>query len=212
MIEYRFRPIVWTGPKTPSYQRRARTAFSASWSSTLELLEAELFHLNAKDVNIQADLRLSDIRLDGLPRANARIPDFPGVIINLTAYRRPLQYKTDVCTFWQHNVRSIALGLQALRAVDRYGISGSGEQYIGWTAIGDRPYVPDTNRVAMTKEEALEYLRSVAGGREEPVRVAQMTDKMVYRLAQRVSHPDNQETGSSDVFIRVQEAGWTLGL
>lgn len=45
-----------------------------------------------------------------------------------------LVYATDACEFWQHNVRSIALGLEALRAVDRYGISRRGEQYAGFRA------------------------------------------------------------------------------
>jgi hypothetical protein len=45
-----------------------------------------------------------------------------------------LVYATDVCAFWQHNIRSIALGLEALRAVDRYGISRRGEQYAGFRA------------------------------------------------------------------------------
>lgn len=45
-----------------------------------------------------------------------------------------LVYATDACQFWQHNVRSIALGLEALRAVDRFGISRRGEQYAGFRA------------------------------------------------------------------------------
>jgi hypothetical protein len=45
-----------------------------------------------------------------------------------------LVYATDACVYWQHNVRSIALGLEALRAVDRYGITRKGEQYAGFRA------------------------------------------------------------------------------
>lgn len=45
-----------------------------------------------------------------------------------------LIYATDCCVFWQHNVRSIALGLESLRAVDRYGITRRGEQYAGFRA------------------------------------------------------------------------------
>jgi hypothetical protein len=45
-----------------------------------------------------------------------------------------LIYATDACELWQHNVRSIALGLEALRAVDRYGITRRGEQYAGFRA------------------------------------------------------------------------------
>ena len=54
-----------------------------------------------------------------------------------------LVYATDACEDWRHNVRSIALGLEALRAVDRYGISRRGEQYAGFRAAltsgGARP-------------------------------------------------------------------------
>lgn len=45
-----------------------------------------------------------------------------------------LIYATDACEDWRHNVRSIALGLEALRAVDRFGISRRGEQYAGFRA------------------------------------------------------------------------------
>lgn len=47
---------------------------------------------------------------------------------------RRLVYATDACEDWRHNVRSIALGLEALRAVDRYGITRKGEQYAGFRA------------------------------------------------------------------------------
>lgn len=41
---------------------------------------------------------------------------------------------TDVCEDWQHNVRSIALTLEALRAVDRYGAT-QGRQYAGFAGV-----------------------------------------------------------------------------
>jgi hypothetical protein len=44
-------------------------------------------------------------------------------------------YATDVCERWEHNVRAIALGLEALRAVDRHGITRRGEQYAGFKAL-----------------------------------------------------------------------------
>lgn len=47
----------------------------------------------------------------------------------------PLTYETAEFATWQDNLRAIALGLEALRAVDRYGISKRGEQYRGWKAL-----------------------------------------------------------------------------
>lgn len=59
--------------------------------------------------------------------------DFVAIQAALDPAKR-LVYATDACQFWQHNVRSIALGLEALRAVDRFGISRRGEQYAGFRA------------------------------------------------------------------------------
>ena len=60
----------------------------------------------------------------------------------------PLQYATDTFTSWQDNLRAIALSLEALRAVNRYGVSRHGEQYRGWrqltTGSDDTHGIPDT--------------------------------------------------------------------
>jgi hypothetical protein len=70
-------------------------------------------------------------------------PRHPGIELSFDVDQRivpsapngRLVYATDCCDYWQHNVRSIALGLQALRAVDRYGITRRGEQYAGFAAL-----------------------------------------------------------------------------
>lgn len=137
-MDIRFRPLpVWPHPPTPAEKRRSQSVFSATWSATLDLLERELRHLDADDVIVGAGLAERDIRLDGWPRADARWPSHPGVELSFSRGRggERLVYATDVCAVWQHNVRSIALGLEALRAVDRYGITRRGEQYAGFRAI-----------------------------------------------------------------------------
>lgn len=136
-----FRPLtVWPYPDT--YPRRSRSTFKAGWGSTLELLSRELRMLGASEVVIGAFFREQDLRLDGLPRADARVPHHPGIEISFNHPEHGrLVYATDVCERWEHNVRSIALGLEALRAVDRYGITRRGEQYAGWKQLprGDGP-------------------------------------------------------------------------
>jgi hypothetical protein len=64
----------------------------------------------------------------------------------------PLVYSADSCALGQHNVRSIALGLEALRAVERYGVTHQGEQYTPWKAIGSGP-TPMPSNGAMTGEQ-----------------------------------------------------------
>jgi hypothetical protein len=141
MIEARFRPIpIWPHDTTPHDARRSPWTFKASWQNTLDLLDRELRHLAATSIVIGCGLREQDIRQDGWPRSGARTPEHPGVEISfdgipLTGKIGRLVYATDVCHRWEHNVRAIALGLEALRAVDRHGITRRGEQYAGFKAL-----------------------------------------------------------------------------
>jgi hypothetical protein len=198
----RFRPLRWTAPSTPDDQRRSRWTFKASWSDTLTLLERELGYLDGRDVVIEADFTEADIRLDGWPRANARNPVHPGIRIAFDSVHGPLVYATDSCAFWQHNVRSIALGLESLRAVDRYGVTRRGEQYTGWRQIGPGTTAPPA---FTTVEDAWEHLLSVAEFFPMPWPVNDPRHvRQVVTRARRVTHPDTG--GSTAAFAQVQAA------
>lgn len=210
-MRYTTRPLaIWDGPRTPADRRRSRWAFKAAWSDTLDLLERELQHLGARDVVLEADFREQDLRLDGMPRSNARPPVDPGVRIAFDSKHGPLVYAADTCEFWQHNVRSIALGLEALRAVDRYRISRRAEQYRGYRQIGggpaivpDAPLDRDAAALVLARSAypdasgpAQDIARDVLGGRLDLDAVA--------RRARRHAHPD--AGGSADAFQRVESA------
>jgi len=201
-----FRPLrVWLLDSTPAHQRRSRHTFKAAWSDTLDLLDRELSHLGADVVVIQADFREEDIRLDGMPRSGARAPEHPGVIINFESAHGPLQYATDAHAFWQHNVRGIALGLAALRAVDRYGITKTGEQYTGWKQL-------TAGSGLTSREEAVVLLGRLTEQSPETVEVATGNGQLrsVYRQALKKAHPDLG--GSTELLSSVRDAGRILGL
>ncbi len=133
MIDARFRPMpIWPHGTTPADARRSRWTFKASWQNTLDLLDRELRHVQACDVVIGCGLREQDIRLDGWPRAGAREPSHPGVELSFASLvqSQRLVYATDVCERWEHNVRAIALGLEALRAVRNGASAGRGREII----------------------------------------------------------------------------------
>lgn len=136
MIDAQFRSLpIWPHPATPAGERRSRYTFRAPWSNTLKLLDRELSHLGAENIVIGCGLREQDLRNDGWPRSGARIPAHPGIEVSFDTQHGRLVYATDVCEFWEHNVRAVALGLEALRAVDRHGITRRGEQYAGFKAL-----------------------------------------------------------------------------
>lgn len=222
----------------PQAETKPRKApqFSATWGDTMDLIQRELRFLGAKRVVIEAGFRERDIRLDGWPRADARTPEFPGVILSFESKFGPLRYLTDAFTNgsvfvsgrqarargsdkaftmevlgWHANLRAIALSLEALRSVDRYGVSRRGEQYTGWNALP--PGMPMGR--AMTVEEALETLAAEAvdaGYTAEDLAVEldpesdQTWITTAYRIAVKRLHPDTGTAVDLDAFRRVQQA------
>jgi hypothetical protein len=139
---------------------RKSSLFKVDWRSTLADLERELEYLGASEVVISAGLTDDDIRIDGWPKANAR-PWHPGVIVSFDSKHGPLRYFCDeyddayrsygrYLTGYQANLRGVSLGLEALRAVDRYGITRRGEQYTGWKQLTSGNGGPTTRAEAET--------------------------------------------------------------
>lgn len=158
-MQYVIRPLgAWTDAITE--KRIGAHIFRTSWSQTLQLLDRELGYLKATNVVFQIDVTEADLRLDGMLRANAKV-DFPGVKIAFDSKFGPLTYSTDAyekqygystLESWQANIRAIALGLESLRAVDRYGITRRGEQYVGWKALPSGIAVGESH---MTRDTAI---------------------------------------------------------
>jgi hypothetical protein len=193
------RPL--SDPKPPEGGRYS--PFTASLTSTIEILATELNALDGRAIIVELDLRDRDIRLDGLPRADAR-PSHDGVAVSFESRFGPLRYVTAEFTArwqtpaWQANLRAIALGMQALRAVDRYGVSKRGEQYQGYRAI---PQSTDPADQVVTAEQAFIVLSQASGLSMEQVKIT--PDYAIVQAIKR-SHPDTG--GDEDEFRRVIRA------
>lgn len=234
MLEAEFRPLApgeWPGHSPLTRDgHRIEAPFRSTATATFDLLERELRMLSAKNVVVQTAHRRDQIRNDGWPKSNAADPEHPGVALSFETAHGPLIYATDIYAFapwgytgkipghdsdqkrtrvdrmagWLCNLRAIALGLEALRKVDRYGITASGEQYKGWSALpaGMAMGAP------LTVNEAATILADLAGDYDagdllydvhtpdpESVRAA-------YRIASKLHHPD--VGGDPALFAQVQ--------
>lgn len=197
------KPIVdWPGePTRPG--ARTWAPFRASWRQTLQLLERELRQIAATSRVLQVDIPERDFRIDGYPRANAR-QNGPGVILTFTApVAGDLSYPCDTYTDWQDNLRAIALALEALRKVDRYGVTKRGEQYAGFKAL---PPGGIALKAPMTQSEARQIVERHYGTFVETA----SEERLAFRMAQRATHPDTG--GTAEEFDRVMTAGRVLGL
>lgn len=190
MIDARFVPVEqWPGSKTASYARK-HAPFRATYAKTLDLLESELSKLRAKDILIQAYFEHRDIRNDGWPRSSAR-PKEPGVIVTFTGKSGVMSFPCDRFNGWEDNLRAIALSLEALRQVDRYGVTRNNEQYRGFARIA----APQD-----TRQEAVAFFSKVTGLSPREI---QADPQGAYRLAARALHPDTG--GDHAQFVKLQE-------
>ena len=192
-----------TRPLSPEARRRltGRTRdgspFSAPWISTLDLLDREMNALGVSEFVMQIDCAESDLRLDGMLRANAS-PASPAVAIALDSPSKgSLLFVCGRFWGWQDNVRAIALGLEALRRIERYGIVRSDEQYRGWQALPPGQPMPPA---PMTLDEAMELLLDSAGDDDGLCR----SWRELYRRAAMRHHPDSG--GDPAMFDKITRA------
>lgn len=206
-MRYHTRPLTAEARQRLAGVRRQRSQFDSTWSATLELLERELRQLGVRDEFVlQIDCQESDLRLDGQLRANAR-PASPSVAIAVeTRKAGSLLFVCGRFTDWHDNVRAIALGLEALRKVERYGIVQSNEQYRGWQALPPGTPMPAAK---MTLDEAARLLAAEGPATASELLAARGHALQVmvggcFRQSARKHHPD--AGGDPDLFKRLTEA------
>jgi hypothetical protein len=196
-LNARFVPILsWPGAGTPP-ARRERSRFKSSYAKTLALLERELGRIQASHVLIQAWFRADQIRNDGWPYARATPRDV-GVILTFTRGGQVVSMPCDRFDSFDDNLRAIGLSLEALRMVDRYGVTRNGEQYRGFTSL------PSAAPAAEDLDSDLELLARLSGLTEGELRRQFDALRTAYTVAARKTHPDLG--GSKESFSRTRRA------
>jgi len=197
-VAIQFRPLdVWPGVPTPSHSRQ-RSRFAAPYTKTVKELARELDAIGAKNVVILADCDESEIRRDGMIRSDARLRG-PGIVVCMDSKYGALKYPCDKFTQWESNLRAIALSMEALRKVDRYGVTKRGEQYTGWKQL---PSSATPAEEWASVEQAFRFL-CVTGD----VVASAFTPpflQVAYRAAARKAHPD--AGGSTELMSKVNRA------
>ena len=199
MLNAHFKPLhQWSGPRTES---RKRASFKAGWLKTLNALEYELSKLHAKDVVIQIEDAegIKGIRNDGSYRnvSERYQPTKPGVILTFESPKGNISMPCDRYDFWQDNLRAIALSLEALRAVDRYGVTRGNEQYRGWTQIGN-------GNGKMDRASALKFVESLRGAPIKLPVTVQTLAEIIKTL--KVAHHPDKPGGSHETFVAIGQA------
>lgn len=215
-MDIAYRPLV---DRVDPGGKRKESGFRVDFAAVRSLLDRELLMLGAKNVVVEIPIAESDFRKsDGMPKANAR-PTSGGCRVSFDSKHGPLSYATATFTRgaltyvfngqkarrmefdWQHNLYAIARGLESLRKVDDYGVSGSGEQYTGWLQI-------EAHAGGMSRAAAIEVIALTAGLTNA---AAEADLKRAHRMARRVAHPD-ANGGEDGRWLQIEASAKALGL
>lgn len=169
-------PLHWPEgwERTPPGEReRSRFEVTEVWARTHLLEQIRL--LGGRGVVLSTNVTL---RRDGLPYANQKTPEDPGVACYWLT--RKNEWRVVACDKWRtvwENIRAIGLTLEALRGLERWGASG----------ILDRAFQGFKVLPGAGDELAPQHWRQVLG--VEPT--ASLADaEAAYRRLAREHHPD----------------------
>lgn len=203
---------------------RKASPFKASHRDTLALLSKELRLVDPDDRYyppsvLQLALRERDFRVtDGMPRADSR-PEHPGVILNIEPRNRPaLSFPCDTYMHWHDNLRAVALTLEALRRIERYGATQTGQQYRGWQAIEAKASV-DVIGAACSTLARIAWPNERTENRQEwapKIATDPEIGRNTIRRARANAHPDRNggdqtlwnEVEAATAALRTAEVGW----
>jgi hypothetical protein len=205
-MDFRFEPIrTWPGNLT---KFRRQSPFRCGYDQTKQLLSREIEELNGKNVIIRMAVSDRDIRRDGHVSLNAR-PIHPGVILSLDSKVGPLNFPCDTFDDWQDNLRAIALALEALRKVDRYGVTRQAEQYKGWAQLPPPGGMPPGSG-PFSIDEAARIVGRFSEERPEDLLISPGVFSAAYRVAAMKYHPDRNDGRELPEWQELQKAAEVL--
>lgn len=180
-------PLYWPeGRLRTSSHRRKDSKFKPNFAQCRDDLMQEIKRLGGRKQILSTNIPL---RLDGLPYANTREPDDPGVAVYFDYKGKPMCFACDQYRKTRENIRAISLTIKSIRAIERYGSSDMMERaFRGFTAI------PETTG---------EPWRSVFGFSATESISEDILDSKFRELA-HIHHPD--KGGTSEGFQRILNA------
>jgi hypothetical protein len=126
-------PIGWSRTRA-SARRHGKFKSGGHWitaSVATQRLEDQLDRLGAKQATLSTNVSL---RLDGRPRSDERPAD-PGAAIYFSFRGKATVLACDTYTAVADNIAALAAHLDALRAIERYGVGSLEQALAGYKAL-----------------------------------------------------------------------------
>jgi hypothetical protein len=186
-------PLQWpAGRKRTDHFSREHAKFDVTLARARDNIMAEVRLLCGGRYGIDPNIVIStnlNLRRDGLPLANQRAPDDPGVAVYFTYKKRQMAFACDRWLKIEHNMQAIAKTIEALRGISRWGTGDMlAAAFTGFAAL-PAPGGEPTWR---------EVLGVTADTRDLPI------VRAAYRILASRHHPD--KGGSHDAMTKLNAA------
>lgn len=176
-------PLQWPQGWTRTTFRRAGD-FTCTLATARDGILKQIRMLGGKHPIISSNLMLKQ---DGLPYANQRQPNDPGIAVYFELRGKAMCFACDRFQKVESNMRAIEKTIEALRGIERWGASDMMERaFTGFAAIEDQ------------RKQWHVVLGVPAHASMDQVRTA-------YRRARGAMHPDREE-GDGELFHAIQQA------
>lgn len=149
----------------------------------VETILAELRRMDASSAVISSNVQL---RGDGLPRSGQPQPTDPGVAVYFKFERQDVCLACDTWTTVEDNLWAVALTLEAMRGIDRWGAAKLKATFTGYAALPAPAGALWWEVLGLHDRATLEQVRDA------------------YRALARAHHPD--AGGTHEEFVRIQSA------
>lgn len=181
-------PLCWPAGR-PRAARPENSRFNTALSQTINKLLAELALLGARDVIISSNV---PVRRDGLPYATHAKPSDAGVAVYFSFQGRQTCLACDRWRLVGDNLHAIALTIQALRGISRWG-------------SGDMVEAAFTGFAALPSPDMARSWRDVLREPGEPAPETLSAATALYRHLARERHPD-MAGGSNEAMSELNRA------
>ena len=185
-------PLQWPigRNRTPDYQRRYGNLNKMPSGRIRQQLARELRLMDVNDFVISSNVA---VRRDGLPYANQKAPDDPGVVLYFTRKGQDIAISCDAWHTVDANLRAIGLTIEAIRGMERWGT----EEMIDRAFTGFKALPESTIVTPYQSRLWYEVLEVSPTASPEIIKAA-------YRQKMLKAHPD--QGGSAAEFEEIQKA------
>ena len=179
-------PLQWpvTTPRTPETKRKSKLFSRVGWDTCIQDLRYEVERLGGKHLVISTN---QPVRRDGMPFAQARRIDDPGVAVYFVLDAATVCFPSDRFHTLGENLRAVVMHLEAMRGMERWGVGTAKQAFAGYKAL---PAVA-------SEEPWWDVLQCKPDATREVI-------QQQFRALARFAHPDI--AGSEDAMARLNAA------